>query len=124
MNRYEIALGRETKKEVLQDPCIKGDQEKPRKRRNKKLSRSASLSLKELDIIEDFFKKVDKFKAMKDLPSRAVRKKNHCRRCGGSGVIETGNNDLPCDCPAGDKAVFNVSGFYRPLTGKEIKKLK
>ena len=30
-----------------------------------------------------------------------------CGRCGCTGVIETGNNDLPCDCPAGAAAMFN-----------------
>ena len=33
-----------------------------------------------------------------------------CMRCGGTGVVETGNNDRPCDCDAGDKAIFNVAG--------------
>ncbi|NIT79557.1 MAG: hypothetical protein GWO44_22355 [Thermoplasmata archaeon] len=26
-----------------------------------------------------------------------------CDKCGGTGVWETGNNDLPCDCPAGKR---------------------
>lgn len=33
-----------------------------------------------------------------------------CEKCNGTGVIETGNNDEPCDCPAGDGAIFNVAG--------------
>jgi DnaJ-class molecular chaperone len=33
-----------------------------------------------------------------------------CPKCNGTGVIDTGNNDLPCGCPAGDGAVFNVAG--------------
>ncbi len=33
-----------------------------------------------------------------------------CPECNDTGVVETGNNDLPCDCPAGDDAVFNVAG--------------
>lgn len=32
-----------------------------------------------------------------------------CTRCNDTGVIETGNNDLPCDCEAGQTAVFNVA---------------
>jgi len=42
-----------------------------------------------------------------------------CRKCGGSGVIETGNNDLPCECPAGDHALFNTGGATK--TGAQIK---
>lgn len=43
-----------------------------------------------------------------------------CKRCGGTGVIETGNNDLPCDCPAGDTAKFNVAG-HGLVTGAELR---
>ncbi len=43
-----------------------------------------------------------------------------CPECKDSGVIETGNNDLPCDCPAGDKAVFNTCDGQ--VTGRSIKK--
>jgi len=28
-------------------------------------------------------------------------------------VVETGNNDLPCDCPWGDWAEFDVAGRGR-----------
>lgn len=42
-----------------------------------------------------------------------------CRRCNDRGVIETGNNDLPCDCPAGDTALFNTERGTE--TGAEIK---
>jgi hypothetical protein len=42
-----------------------------------------------------------------------------CLRCGGTGVINTGNNDLPCDCAAGAAAVFNTA--KGPQTGKEIR---
>lgn len=45
-----------------------------------------------------------------------------CNRCGDSGVIETGNNDLPCDCPAGDVALFNQAGVVGPVTGAEIRR--
>ncbi len=42
--------------------------------------------------------------------------------CGGTGVIETGNNDLPCDCPAGDRARFNVAGVRGTISGAEVKR--
>ena len=42
-----------------------------------------------------------------------------CRRCNDRGVIETGNNDLPCDCPAGDMQLFNTERGTE--TGAEIK---
>lgn len=41
-----------------------------------------------------------------------------CSRCGDSGVNETGNNDIPCDCPAGDTALFNDAS-WGAVTGKE-----
>jgi hypothetical protein len=44
----------------------------------------------------------------------------NCPKCKGTGVIETGNNDLPCDCPAGDEAKFNVAG-RGTVTGRQIK---
>jgi hypothetical protein len=44
-----------------------------------------------------------------------------CRRCKGTGVIETGNNDLPCDCPAGDKHMFNSAWHDQPVSGKELR---
>lgn len=44
-----------------------------------------------------------------------------CETCGDTGVIETGNNDLPCSCPAGDKALFNVAGAAKPVTGQEVR---
>lgn len=44
-----------------------------------------------------------------------------CLKCSDSGVVETGNNDHPCDCPAGDKAVFNVGGRGQVL-GAELKR--
>jgi len=47
-----------------------------------------------------------------------------CTACKNTGVIETGNNDEPCECPAGDTAVFNVcipGGGVRQITGKEMK---
>jgi len=45
-----------------------------------------------------------------------------CRKCNDTGVIETGNNDLPCDCPAGAKAMFNVCGVKGPVTGEEMRR--
>jgi len=46
----------------------------------------------------------------------------NCQKCNDTGVIETGNNDLPCECPAGDTAKFNQSGVAGPITGKQIKR--
>ena len=45
-----------------------------------------------------------------------------CKKCNDSGVNETGNNDLPCDCLTGDKALFNVAGVDGPVTGAEMKR--
>ncbi|MFA6422746.1 MAG: hypothetical protein WCV92_05125 [Candidatus Buchananbacteria bacterium] len=45
-----------------------------------------------------------------------------CDKCHGTGVIETGNNDLPCDCPAGNSALFNSAGVIGPITGAEMKR--
>jgi hypothetical protein len=47
----------------------------------------------------------------------------NCKKCDDTGVIETGNNDLPCDCPAGAIALFNVAGSGRPQTGAELREL-
>lgn len=48
--------------------------------------------------------------------------KPKCKKCGDTGIIETGNNDLPCDCLAGNKALFNTAFVDRPITGREFKK--
>jgi len=45
-----------------------------------------------------------------------------CTRCDDTGVWETGNNDLPCPCPAGDTALFNVAGVPFPVSGRQIKR--
>lgn len=45
-----------------------------------------------------------------------------CGMCNGSGVVETGNNDLPCNCPAGDAALFNVTGVEGPISGALVKR--
>ena len=42
--------------------------------------------------------------------------------CGGTGVVETGSNDLPCECPAGDVALFNQCGIIGPITGKQMRR--
>ncbi len=44
-----------------------------------------------------------------------------CPRCSNSGVIETGNNDLPCSCSAGDRALFNVTGVRDVVRGDQVK---
>jgi hypothetical protein len=44
-----------------------------------------------------------------------------CPKCGDTGVLVTGNNDLPCDCPQGDIALFNEAGIGC-VTGAEIKR--
>lgn len=45
-----------------------------------------------------------------------------CQKCNDTGVIETGNNDLPCSCPEGDKALFNVAGVDQAITGAELRR--
>ncbi len=45
-----------------------------------------------------------------------------CPKCNDTGVIETGNNDLPCDCPAADTVLFNQAGVNGPVTGSEVKR--
>lgn len=45
-----------------------------------------------------------------------------CKKCNDTGVVETGNNDLPCDCPKGDTALFNQAGVSGPVTGAELKR--
>lgn len=46
-----------------------------------------------------------------------------CEKCRDTGVWETGNNDLPCDCPAGKTALFNVAGFAGPVRGADLDRL-
>jgi hypothetical protein len=48
--------------------------------------------------------------------------KSVCKDCGGRGVIDTGNNELPCSCPAGEAAQFNVAGVQGLVSGKEVKR--
>jgi hypothetical protein len=45
-----------------------------------------------------------------------------CSKCNGTGSIETGNNDLPCDCRAGNSSQFNVAGVKGTVTGAEVKR--
>jgi len=51
-----------------------------------------------------------------------MTEKKHCSKCGNTGVNDTGNNDLPCDCSAGDKAIFN-DVHYGTVTGKFLKEV-
>lgn len=45
-----------------------------------------------------------------------------CEECYGRGVVvDSDNNDLPCHCPAGDKAVFSVAG-HGLMTGEVMRK--
>ncbi len=44
----------------------------------------------------------------------------NCSLCNDTGVIVTGNNDLPCTCKAGDTARFNSNG--KNVSGAEVKK--
>ena len=54
----------------------------------------------------------DKRGATMGEPMRCDYKPNHsppkCSHCGDTGIIETGNNDLHCDCEAGATAILNV----------------
>ena len=47
---------------------------------------------------------------------------SNCSKCDDSGVIETGNNDLPCDCEAGNHALFNQAGVDGPITGSQVRR--
>lgn len=46
--------------------------------------------------------------------------KKNCHKCGDTGVNDLGNNDIPCDCSAGDKALFN-DVLYGQISGKALK---
>ena len=45
-----------------------------------------------------------------------------CQKCNNTGEIETGNNDLPCDCPSGAAVLFNQAGVTGSVTGGEIRR--
>lgn len=44
-----------------------------------------------------------------------------CNRCK-NGVVDTGNNDLPCDCLKGSSALFNIAGFEGLVSGAESRR--
>lgn len=46
-----------------------------------------------------------------------------CTRCSNTGIVKTGNNDLPCNCQAGDKALFSVAGADHPVPGRKVRQL-
>lgn len=46
----------------------------------------------------------------------------NCKECNDTGVFKTGNNDLPCDCPAEATVLFNVAGVEGPVTGEEFRR--
>ena len=60
----------------------------------------------------------DSDRISKELGYRLMPK---CEKCNDTGVIETGNNGLPCDCPAGATALFNQAGVDGAVTGEEVK---
>ena len=46
----------------------------------------------------------------------------NCNRCNDTGVIDTGNNELPCTCTKRDSAMFNVAGVSQPVNGVAVRK--
>ena len=44
-----------------------------------------------------------------------------CKICR-DGVVDTGNNKLPCDCPKGSSALFNVAGVDGLVAGAETRR--
>ncbi len=44
-----------------------------------------------------------------------------CKKCNNTGIIDTGNDDLPCDCDAGTSAQFNIAGVDGSVTGREVR---
>jgi len=53
---------------------------------------------------------LDALEAVLPGEDRGKLKKALCKKCEGTGVIETGNNDFPCECPFSDRVMFNVTG--------------
>jgi hypothetical protein len=49
-------------------------------------------------------------------------KKPKCKKCNDNGYLETDDTDLPCECLAGDTALFKVTGVEGHITGAEIRK--
>lgn len=46
----------------------------------------------------------------------------NCSKCNDTGSIDTGNNEMPCDCPLGATALFNQAGVNGPVTGAELRR--
>ena len=46
----------------------------------------------------------------------------NCKDCNDTGVIDTGNNDLPCRCEKGKTALFNIAGVVGTVTGSEMQR--
>lgn len=45
-----------------------------------------------------------------------------CLACHDTGYNDTGNNVLPCDCPAGNTALFTVAMVKGAVTGAEMRR--
>jgi hypothetical protein len=45
-----------------------------------------------------------------------------CQKCGDTGVIKVGNNDIPCECPSGDTVEFYAAGVFGRVTGVEVRR--
>lgn len=45
-----------------------------------------------------------------------------CERCGDTGVLKCGDNDIPCVCPVGDNVEFYAKGVIGRVTGAEVKR--
>jgi hypothetical protein len=62
-------------------------------------------------------------RALMQIPLKQNKEKTtKCEKCNDTGVIETGNNDLPCTCPLGKTALFNQAGVEGLVTGEEIER--
>lgn|GEM_PF-3880127 len=56
---------------------------------------------------------------------RKEKKMPKCKKCGNTGIIKTGNNDLPCDCPAGITVFsFNPAGVEGPVVNELLNELQ
>ncbi len=61
------------------------------------------------------------FRQLYELGTGAVfQQVGQCPTCADTGRTGNGNNDWPCDCPAGDAVVFNTPDG--PLTGKDLRR--
>ena len=45
-----------------------------------------------------------------------------CQRCGDTGVLKYGDNDVPCGCPAGGTVEFYAAGVVGKITGIEVRR--